>query len=118
MENIVEEDVDWKEECKNLLEDLDQSEDSDESDYRQVTDHPMDLKTVGEKLQVGHYATPSEFAKDVRLIFEKLKKCNPIRKLSETIELSILFEDNIRHILDSYKRRKVAVKSKFKIDKW
>ena len=30
----------------------------------------MDLQTIREKLQGGHYATPSDFSKDVCLIFE------------------------------------------------
>ena len=118
--------VDWKEECQNLLNILKRSEDAvtfrqsislNESDNRQVIDKPMNLKTVREKLQEGNYATPNDFAKDVRLIFENLKKCNPIRKLRKSIRFSILFEDQFHEILDSYKRRNVAVKSKFKTDK-
>ena len=118
--------VDWKEECQNLLNILKRSEDAvtfrqsislNESDNRQVIDKPMNLKTVREKLQEGNYATPNDFAKDVRLIFENLKKCNPIRKLRKTIRFSILFEDRFHEILDSYKLRKAAVKSKFKTDK-
>ena len=119
---MVGEYVDWKEECQNLLDILKRSEDAvtfrqsislNESDNRQVIDKPMNLKTVREKLQEGNYATPNDFAQDVRLIFENLKKCNPIRKLRKTIRFSILFEDQFHEILDSYKRRNVAVKSKF-----
>ena len=123
---MVGEYVDWKEECQNLLNILKRSEDAvtfrqsirlNESDNRQVIDKPMNLKTVREKLQEGNYATPNDFAKDVRLIFENLKKCNPIKKLRKTIRFSILFEDQFHEILDSYKRRRAAVKSKFKTDK-
>ena len=126
-EIFVSEDVDWKEQCQNLLNTLNDSKDSvifrqpvdilDKSGNRQVIDLPIDLKTVGEKLKVGNYATPNDFAMDVRLIFENLKKFNPIRKLRKTIRFSILFEDQFHEILDSYKRRKAAVKSKFKTDK-
>ena len=121
------EDVDWKGECKNLLDILNQSKDSVPfrlpvniervPDYLDTIAIPMDLKTVGEKLEANNYATPSELAKDIRLIFENSKKCNPIRKLKKTIGLSILFEDQFHKILDSYKRRKAVVKSIFKMDK-
>ena len=122
-EMIVAEDVDWMEQCQNLLERIGRrSENSvafrqpvdilDKSGNRQVIEHSMDLQTVGEKLQDGHYATPNDFVNDVRLIFENLKKFNPIKKLSETIEISVLFEDEIVHIIDSYKLRKAAVQSK------
>ena len=120
-ENIVAEDVDWMEKCKNLLNTLCDSENSiafrqpvkllNVPYYLQVIDQPMNLQTVREKLEADNYATPSEFANDVHLIFENFKRCNPIRKLKKTIELSLSFEDHMRHILDSYKRRKAAVES-------
>ena len=82
-------DLSWGEQCQNLLDILNRSEDSipfrqpvnllNVPDYLQVIDQPMDLQTVGEKLQAGHYATPSEFANDVRLIFENSKKFKPNR---------------------------------------
>ena len=124
---VVAEDVDWKGECKNLLDILNQSKDSVPfrlpvniervPDYLDTIAIPIDLKTVGEKLKANNYATPSEFAKDIRLIFKNSKKCNPIRKLKKTSGLSILFENQFHKILDSYKRRKAVVKSIFKMDK-
>lgn len=52
----------WKQQCKDLVESLRQSEDAapflqpvnvlDVPDYLQVIDHPMDLQTVREELQV------------------------------------------------------------------
>ena len=126
-ENTLAEDVDWKESCQNLLDSLNQSEDSrpfresinilDLSDYREVIKHPMDLQTVGEKLRDGRYATPTDFAKDVRLIFKNSKNyfTNKMSRIySMTIRLSILFKEQFRKILSSYGDRKIRVKSKFK----
>ena len=97
----------WKQQCKDLLETLNQSEDAgpfrepvsilDVPDYLQVIDHPMDLQTVREQLQVSNYATPSDFAKDVRLIFENSKNYNTNKKsriYAMTVRLSLLFEDH------------------------
>ena len=119
--------VDWKEECKDLLEILNQSNDSDPfrepidilyvPDYLQVIDYPMDLQTVGEKLVANNYATPSEFAEDVRLIFENSKKFNPnteSRIYAMTDRLSFLFEEQFRTILSSYGGRKTLAQSKSK----
>ena len=124
---VVAEVIDWREQCQNLLEILIQSKDSVPfrspvniervPDYLDTMAIPKDLKTVGGKLEANNYATPSEFAKDVRLFFENFKKCKSIRKLKKTIGLSILFEDQFHKILDSYKRRKAVVKSIFKMDK-
>lgn len=53
----------WKQQCRDLLNRLCQSDDAtpflepvnplDEPDYHTVVDHPMDLQTVREQLQVG-----------------------------------------------------------------
>jgi len=102
-----------------LLDTLHQSEDAapfrepvsilDVPDYLQVIDHPMDLQTVREQLQVSNYATPMDFAKDVRLIFENSKNFNTNKKsriYAMTVRLSASFEEHIRSILASYKHRK------------
>lgn len=102
-----------------MIETLCQSEDAgpfrepvsilDVPDYLQVIDHPMDLGTVREQLQVSNYATPMDFAKDVRLIFENSKKYNTLKKsriFAMTVRLSASFEEHIRGILASYKHRK------------
>ena len=120
-EIIVAEDVDRKEECKNLLGTLNRSDDSipfrqpvkllNVPDYLQVIDQPMDLQTVGEKLQADNYATLSEFAEDVRLIITNSKKFRPSKTsviYAMTDRLSILFEDHIRHILATYETRKTT----------
>lgn len=109
----------WKQQCKDLLETLNQSEDSSPfrepvnilefPDYLQIIDHPMDLQTVREQLQVSNYATPMDFAKDVRLIFENSKNFNTNKKsrvYAMTVRLSAVFEEHIRSILATYKHRK------------
>ena len=118
-ENIAAEDVDWKEECKDLLDIWNQSEDSgpfrqsisilDVPDYLDSIAIPMDLQTVGERLEISHYATPTDFAKDVRLIFET----NPNTKsriVAMNCRLSILFEKHFRDILATYDYRRETIK--------
>ena len=123
--------VSWKEECEDLLEILNQSEDAgpfrkpisilNVPNYLQVIEHAMDLQTVREKLEANNYGTPSEFAKDVRLIVENSKKYNTNKKsrfFAMTVRLSLLFEDHIRIILSSYGDRTTSVQSKLKTDGW
>ena len=111
----------WKEECKELLENLNRSKDSilfrqpvnfeQVLNYLLIVDQPMDLQTVGEKLKAGHYATPCDFSKDVRLIFENSKKFKPNRDsvmYAMTDRLSDLFEEYFQNILTSYETQKTA----------
>ena len=124
-QNIVAENVDWKEECKDLLVILNQSEDSGPfrepidilyvPDYLDTIAIPMDLQTVGGKLEADNYATPSEFAKDVRLIFANSKEFKPNRNskiYGQTYRISFLFEEYFHNILTSYRDRKTSVQSK------
>ena len=120
MENILPEHVYYMELCKILLEIMNLSQDSlpfrtepvnvlRAAVYLQVIDFPMDLQTVGEKLEANKYATPNEFAKDVRLIFENSKKLYPNTKYKiygQTDQLSFLFEKHFHNILTSYETRK------------
>lgn len=46
------------------------------SDYTQIVDTPMDLRTVREDLHGGNYETPLDFAKDMRLIFTNSRNYN------------------------------------------
>lgn len=46
------------------------------SDYYQIIDTPMDLRTVKEDLIGGNYETPLEFAKDMKLIFTNSRNYN------------------------------------------
>ena len=85
--------------------------------YVLLVDQPIDLQTVGEKLQNGHYATPCDFSNDVRLIFENSKKFKPNRNsvmYAMTDRLSILFEEYFKNILTSYKTQKTANECKSK----
>lgn len=45
-------------------------------DYHQVIDTPMDLRTVKEDLLGGNYESPTEFAKDMKLIFTNSRSYN------------------------------------------
>lgn len=49
-------------------------------DYSQVIDVPMDLSTIREELAAGAYASPLDFAKDVRLVFQNSKNYNTNNK--------------------------------------
>lgn len=45
--------------------------------YHKVIKHPMDLSTVGTKLEHGQYENAKEFEADVRLMFQNCYKFNP-----------------------------------------
>ena len=45
-------------------------------DYPKLIKHPMDLSTVKSKLEAGRYGRPSEFAKDMRLIWKNCQIYN------------------------------------------
>lgn len=70
-------------------------------DYSQVIDVPMDLTTVREELSANGYATPHDFAKDMKLIFTNSKNYNTnkrsrvsgclVRRKGATLMLSKLF---------------------------
>ena len=112
----------WEEKCQNLLDTLIRSEESatfrtplENVNYLQAIEQPMDLQTIGEQLQTGKYATPSEFAKDVRLIFENVKKFIFVTDLSTTMKLWELFEKHFKCILASYETRKATTGRKCKL---
>ena len=44
--------------------------------YLEIVTHPMDLGTVKRKLERREYASPDDFAADVRLVFQN---CVPVR---------------------------------------
>eukprot|EP01102_Stenamoeba_stenopodia_P006826 TRINITY_DN190_c0_g1_i1.p1 TRINITY_DN190_c0_g1~~TRINITY_DN190_c0_g1_i1.p1 ORF type:complete len:1013 (-),score=292.50 TRINITY_DN190_c0_g1_i1:62-3100(-) len=46
-------------------------------DYFDVIKHPMDLGTIKERLDDGHYHSISEFASDVRLVWKNAMTYNP-----------------------------------------
>ena len=124
------EDIGWKEHCMDMLEDLNQSEDAgpfrqpvtnkDAPDYLLYIYQPMDLRTVREQLIFGHYATPIDFAKDVRLIFENSKIYNTDRRwkiFGQTDRLSELFEKQFKIFSTSYNQNLIkSSKSRNKED--
>lgn len=109
----------WKHQCKELVDVMWNMEDAlpfrvpvnlrDFPDYTRYVDHPMDLQTIREQLQVGNYASPADFAKDVRLIFDNSKNYNTNKKsriYAMTIRLSAKFEECFGAVLKSYKQRR------------
>ncbi|XP_055677242.1 PH-interacting protein [Lutzomyia longipalpis] len=107
---------DWQAECRELLELLWQCDDStpfrepvdiiEHPDYNQIVDTPMDLRTIQEDLRGSNYATPMDFAKDVRLIFQNSRNYNTNKRsriYSMTLRLSTLFETHIKQILYNWK---------------
>ncbi|KAI0268751.1 histone acetyltransferase GCN5 [Gloeopeniophorella convolvens] len=49
---------------------------SDAADYYDVIEQPMDLRTMGEKLEASKYANLDEFADDAQLIFDNCRFYN------------------------------------------
>ncbi|XP_074644765.1 PH-interacting protein-like [Tubulanus polymorphus] len=109
----------WKKRCKELLARMMQMDDSmpfrqpvdtmQYPNYRKVIKHPMDLLTVRKKLRDDSYEDPTDFTKDVRLIFNNSKAFNTNKKsriYSMTLRLSAMFEDQIREILEGWKSAK------------
>lgn len=45
-------------------------------DYPDVIKHPMDLGTVEKKLAGGEYGSPTDFARDMRLIWKNCMTYN------------------------------------------
>ncbi|UXI21639.1 hypothetical protein NH340_JMT07582 [Sarcoptes scabiei] len=106
----------WKQLCRELIDhmfDLHESEPFRAPvdpimypNYSHVIDTPMDLTTVKEQLLADIYDSPSDFAKDMRLIFSNSKTYNTNKKsriYSMTIRLSTLFEEKFREALSSLK---------------
>ncbi|XP_063869262.1 PH-interacting protein-like isoform X2 [Scylla paramamosain] len=108
----------WQQMCKDLLRSIFEREDSMPfrypvdleryPDYSQVIDVPMDLTTVREELSANGYATPHDFAKDMKLIFTNSKNYNTNKRsriYSMTLRLEAYFEDQIKSILSSHKSK-------------
>jgi len=75
-------------------------------DYPEIITHPMDLGTVQTKLEDGKYAAPSDFAKDMRLVWKNAMTYNrPDSDIFETAEkLAKLFEKKIAKIKQNRKK--------------
>lgn len=77
------------------------------NDYPEIITHPMDLGTVQSKLEDGKYGSPSDFARDMRLIWKNAMTYNrPDSDIFETAEkLAKLFEKKIAKIKSNKKAR-------------
>ncbi|XP_042543164.1 bromodomain and WD repeat-containing protein 1 isoform X1 [Dipodomys spectabilis] len=106
----------WEKQCKELVNLIFQCEDSEPfrqpvdlveyPDYRDIIDTPMDFGTVRETLEAGNYDNPSEFCKDVRLVFSNAKAYTPNKRskiYSMTLRLSALFEEKMKKISSDFK---------------
>ncbi|KAK3341462.1 Bromodomain-containing protein [Lasiosphaeria hispida] len=62
----------------------------DVADYYEVIKEPMDLGTMESKLEADQYATPEDFIRDARLIFDNCRKYNnestPYAKCANKLE--------------------------------
>ncbi|CAN7989266.1 unnamed protein product [Ixodes hexagonus] len=115
----------WKAQCSDLLNLIFQCEDSTPfrqpvdvniyEDYGNIIDVPMDLGTVRDRLQRDRYPSPTEFCKDMRLIFANSRNYNTNKKsriYSMTIRMSAMFEERIRSITSDWRS---AVKYETKV---
>uniref|UniRef100_T1J4N0 Bromo domain-containing protein n=1 Tax=Strigamia maritima TaxID=126957 RepID=T1J4N0_STRMM len=125
----------WKQQSKELLDLIYQCGDSapfqspvdlfDYPDYREIIDTPMDFGTVREQLFAANYENPTEFCKDVRLIFQNSRNFNTNKKsrvkskeiYSMSIRLSAMFEEHIRGIINDW-RAAVKYEQKMKNNKY
>ncbi|MFT7803382.1 bromodomain and WD repeat-containing protein 3-like isoform X4 [Arapaima gigas] len=115
----------WKDQCKCLLDYIFECEDSEPfrepvdlssyPDYNSIIDTPMDFGTVRRTLDEDRYENPTEFCKDIRLIFANAKAFTPNKRskiYSMTLRLSAFFDERIRAIISDYK---TALKSSEKL---
>jgi histone acetyltransferase len=62
----------------------------DVADYYEVIKEPMDLSTMEVKLEADNYATPEDFIRDAKLMFDNCRKYNndttPYAKLANKLE--------------------------------
>lgn len=77
---------DWRTKCRKVLDIIWNNADSrpfrepvdtiEHADYLQIVDTPMDLMTIKEDLHGGNYESPTQFLKDMRLIFTNSRLFN------------------------------------------
>lgn len=107
---------DWKQKCKELLQLLWMSEDSepfrqpvdriDHPDYDKIIVTPMDLSIIREELKCDNYDSPHEFWKDLKIMFNNAKNYTPNKRTriyAMTVRLSGLAEEQMRTILSNYR---------------
>ncbi|KRT78658.1 WD40 domain-containing protein, partial [Oryctes borbonicus] len=107
---------DWKVEARKLLDALWRCEDSapfrapvdhiKHPDYYQIIDTPMDLSSIKEDLCGGNYKTPTDFYKDMKLIFQNSKNYNTNKRsriYAMTVRLSAMFEEHMGRLIYNWK---------------
>ncbi|KAM4722897.1 bromodomain testis-specific protein [Rhinophrynus dorsalis] len=60
-------------------------------DYNDIINYPMDLGTIKDKMENGHYKDTQEFASDVRLMFTNCYKYNPPE--NEVVKMASKLQD-------------------------
>ena len=98
----------WKHDCNELLTEIcnlpfsvpfrEPVSEIEFPDYHRFIATPMDISTVRESLHIGDYNCPTDFAKDIRLIFKNSKEFNTNPKskvLGMTHKLEDWFEERI-----------------------
>ncbi|XP_075227824.1 bromodomain and WD repeat-containing protein isoform X2 [Lycorma delicatula] len=118
---------DWRRACKEMLDAIWSARDSEpfrepvdrleHPDYDKIVSTPMDLWTIREELRGDNYANPTEFWKDIKLMFtnSKIYSPDPRSKIyAMTTRLSLLAKKLMDNILEkwrsSVRRRKRVVK--------
>ena len=69
-------------------------------DYEKVVKHPMDLGLIKRRLENGEYRTTSEYANDVRLVFDNAQRFNPLGHWinGAAAAVSQFFEEKLRRL--------------------
>jgi len=123
--------INWIQECKELIEEMFEMEDSQPfrfpvcpiqyPDYNTVIEAPMDLNTVREELNSNNYNTPQDFQRDMKLIFDNSRNYNTNKKskiFGMTLRLRAMFNDRMSLILENYRAyNNTAAKKTFKTSK-
>ncbi|VAH73884.1 unnamed protein product [Triticum turgidum subsp. durum] len=86
--------------CSHIFNDPVDVEKLNLPDYNDIIKHPMDLGTIKKKLDSGSYASPSDFAADVRLTFNNAITYNPRGHVVHdlAIQLNKMFESRWRTV--------------------
>jgi len=75
---------------------------TDAADYYEVIEQPMDLKTMGEKLESGQYSSLEEFVDDAQLIFDNCRFYNLEDSMwcKHANRLEKVFKDSLTRLRD------------------
>ena len=103
--------------CSHIFNDPVDVEKLNLPDYNDIIKHPMDLGTIKKKLDSGSYASPSDFAADVRLTFNNAITYNPRGHVVHdlAIQLNKMFESRWRTV--EKKLATAATKPHVEVDK-